>query len=223
MHAWAALVIVIVGCSASTPPARAPRTTAADPWAAPQSPTREEALTESRHASRAPAPVVATPPQPQPPEPQQLQPPQPLAPAPAPVVACPAPVATQPKAPPLATHLAVWRSRADLPVCLAPHVPVDFDFSREMLAGDLGSYVQRVTIKSPARPLLRSKGTIIVEEQAEFVDCPPCRGVADETRPEPMAVPAVTLWRLPAVKGVSVFCREKPHPMTRPCPPPTCA
>src|SRR5687767_3465786 len=114
MRVWAASLIVLFGCSAPAAPPRASRpAAAADPWAAPP------------RASSAPAVEQAPPSSPQA-APASPQPPQPLTPTPVPVVACPDRSSAPQSAPPLTTRLVVWRSRAELPACLEPHVPSDF-------------------------------------------------------------------------------------------------
>lgn len=118
----------------------------------------------------------------------------------------------------------MWRTRAELPPCIAAHVPADVDFSREMIAGRLPPYAGVVRLQAPALPVRRERSWIVIEEQAAFEPCPPCRGVADreQVQRSPTERPLV-LWRIPLVKGVPVFHVLRPAPGAGPCPPPTCA
>jgi hypothetical protein len=134
---------------------------------------------------------------------------------------CPAHV-NQAAGPVGARPLDVWRSRAELPPCIASLVPADIDFSREMLAGALPTTVYAVQLKQPAAPPRRDKSRLIVEEEI-VVECPPCRGVADrDVTIAKTAAPSVVLWRIPVVQGVTVFHVVRSQPGAGPCPPPVC-
>jgi hypothetical protein len=139
-------------------------------------------------------------------------------------IRCPNPTNTA-AGPPLTTPLDVWRARGELPACIAPFVPDDVDFSREMIAADLygASVIGGVKLEQPAKPPRRERTQLIIEEQAPVVPCPPCRGVHDAPGPQRIAKAPLVLWRLPLVRGVTVYLRVLSNPMAQPCPPPTCS
>lgn len=205
------LAVTLASCG-SPRPARvsSQATSGPDPWAESRTiPPADAAITPRAITSDA-APIAAAPPPP---------------PRPAPIQ-CP-PAATHGAGGPVggATPLAVWRSRAELPACIANLVPADIDFSREMLAGALPPYVVDVEIKQPAKPPRRRKSSVFIDEQEPPSTCPPCRGVADpEALDHPVAKPATVLWRIPMVQDVTIFHVLHASPLVGgPCPPPVCA
>lgn len=134
-------------------------------------------------------------------------------------VPCPSATSTRAVRPSGAGELDVWRSREQVPACLAPHLPGDVDFSREMLAADLPSRVDAIEIRTPAPPVRDGKN-LVIEEQAPFQPCPICRGAVDHLTPQARpARPPTRVWRIPRVIGVQVFHRLRPHPHQPVCPP----
>ena len=114
-------------------------------------------------------------------------------------------------------ELVVWRTRAELPPWLAPHVPADFDFERFQLAGsDEGrTYAPRVVVATPATPPVRVGRVVRVEHRHPQPECAPCRGVYDPHASPPVVERApYTAWMLPRDDG-KVFFVE--HVAT--CPP----
>jgi hypothetical protein len=194
------LAILLAGCASSRAPA-SPHPIGSDPWSGGTRADAGVTATDLVDASPDAVPTVA---------------------APAPPVAtrCP-PLANGATGPVGSSQLDVWRSRAELPACLERLVPADVDFSREMLAGAPPAYVFEIELRRPAKPPHRDASSLIIEEQAAFEACPPCRGVADRDAP-PVKVQSTVLWRIPLVNGVTVFHRLQGHPHAGPCPPPTC-
>jgi hypothetical protein len=105
----------------------------------------------------------------------------------------------------------VYRSRAELPKAWAAEVPKDFDFSKEMLAGETDG-VRHVTIAVPMGVVHEGAATHVQPAPELDLKCPPCSGIRPSpegpTETAPLTPrdlePRATLYRLPKAPGVVV-------------------
>lgn len=128
---------------------------------------------------------------------------------------CSTPTAPTGNAIPGATPLLVWRSRAEVPSCVAAHVPVDFDFGREMLVSEPPRSGATLRLMAPEGPVTRSNGHLIVELVLAS-ECRPCSGVVQPDPGPPALLFRLTLWRMPRIDGVDAYMHVKAG---RACPP----
>ena len=115
--------------------------------------------------------------------------------------------------------LHVYRSRAELPKALAKTLPKDFDFKKEMLAGDIDPHHELLALRSPASSRHDGKDTWL--ELPPRQRCPPCMGINHVVSPAAVdawdvPVNASVLWRVPLARG-RVFVTPSLEPQCAPC------
>jgi hypothetical protein len=134
--------------------------------------------------------------------------------APAKNVRCPAPGARTP-GPRGTTPLETWRSRAELPACLAALIPADVDFDREMIVAALPTTLRGIDLRTEAMAPTRDGARLVIEYRARQ-QCPVCTGVQRPAPPRPPAPPTL-VWRIPREPDVTTFLLVRPAPRCPPC------